>query len=947
MNSDHSPFSPQNRENIPQSPDFVLSTPEQNALKSPVVLAPATPESVTLSRTLEECVNQLKAILASFTPEGIEERLEQLISDLQEPGFSATKAIAALDELGNVLPEYHDLNGQIDLYKNEIMEWMTNQISPAVIQATRVALQTDHFVSYLKKHNVIGDDADIQYFYLNLTQHPEILDAYQTYMATSPVAQVKPRRSLFSPSSFAVTTPSPHAVQAIDFSNQKNIRNGVWLINNHGSNENTPVRKIFDHATQSWIQPPIPKKPSFEDRLRNGSHPAAERVYTAEELQELLLETLKNGPGKIFGATVYKYMHESRRDLLILAEKLKPFNPQLSKRILKFLAQNRQHNASEEQYKKNVGYFYLTLKFPENRWTIALKKFHDEYASFINELDPHGLASAFIEGIHAAKEKIKEQLNQHPHEALAEILTDELINLNILLKELDKEYEDGELFNNGQIFFLVHTFKYAHARATEQFNDTFNSILHNHPADPVTPSLSAQKERRITSLLASESSESAQEKSELSLPNTPIVLRRKNKSGELFENGINYSSKNGISPHAKGMGELLAEEKKSEPSFPKTQSDLSSPNTEIIKSLGNNSPECFENSLENSPPKGISVAAQRFGAILGRALVKALKKSEIKRPREDAQQAHPRFRVLQVLGDGECGYRGFGIERNHAHDILLANLQNPDVIHLLAPAIKEALLTDAAFREHLQNNYPNKLLADEFIQDVADDYSVDPDVARDFITYDILHRKINMGYVHPAVLQALAHIRQVGLRIWRLADDGVTYIPHQNGNAEDYGSYIPANAERIIDLLFVNGNHFNVLEAIENDLDEQPPQAARGEKKLKSSPGFFSNAIDRAIKVKTRFKEIFEAVMERVFSAGDALASKSMIDKAALKQFAAQQIAFLNDLLEQVPEERIMCHDISEFRNRIQTAIIEPNEITIKGLMEFIKEIQKTTLSAK
>jgi hypothetical protein len=860
MSSDRSPFSPSRRANLPQSPGFVLGTPERNALKSPIVFAPMPPTDVAaLGRALDENLRELKAFFFSISPEGIQEKLEKIIAKINEGTFDPNQTLTTLDELTKQLSENHELLGHIASLKIKIAEWMANQIIPSVIRTVRNALQTEPFVSYLKKNKVIGEDADIQYFYENLAHHPEILEAYQTYMAISPAAQVTPRRGLFTPS-FDVRTPSTNTVRAIKRSNAKHIRNEVWLIADHSSNENTPVvRKVFDERTQSWVNPPIPRKRSLEEKFRETSHPKTEPVLTADELFQLLLETLKYGPGKVFGAPAYKYMFELRRDLVALAEKLKPFNPHLTKKILKFISTNRENKVSEEIFKKNAEYFYLELKFPQARDLIAFKKFHDGYVSYLEQLEPRGLANAFIEALETAKENINEQLSKDPHEVLTEILTDELINLNTLLKKLEEEeYEEGELLNDYQTILLLPAFQYAHVKATEQFNRAFYRIIENHNHLP-SPNLSEQKKRRLA---------------------IPVIL------------------------------ESPEQEESASPAFPKTQPDVSD--------------EIFP-----SPKKGMSSAAKRMAEILGRMIKRTLaKEAEKKRQREEIR-VPPRFRILPVLGDGECGYRGFGIERNDAYAFLSDNLDNPD---------QEALLTDGVFRAHLQRNHPDKLLVDEFIQDAAEHYSADPEVARDFITYDILHRKINMGYVHPAVLQALAHIRNVGLRIWRLADDGVTFIPHQNGNAEDYGSYIPANAERIIDLLFVNGNHFNVLQTIENDLVELPAVKPRqslshGFFQAESSPKrarAFHLSPDAAI---DRFKNIQTEMKARIQAAFTVFTTTGTVDSEFIPIMTGIT-GSLDALIDLIPEQEAGIRNIIAAHAKDIVTLMRHAELTTEEMLK-------------
>lgn len=56
-----------------------------------------------------------------------------------------------------------------------------------------------------------------------------------------------------------------------------------------------------------------------------------------------------------------------------------------------------------------------------------------------------------------------------------------------------------------------------------------------------------------------------------------------------------------------------------------------------------------------------------------------------------------------------------------------------------------------------------------------------------YIEYDVRHRRIDAGYSHPAVLQALAHIQHVEIHMWRLGENDVL-VPH-NTNEGNYAVY--------------------------------------------------------------------------------------------------------------------------------------------------------------
>jgi len=108
---------------------------------------------------------------------------------------------------------------------------------------------------------------------------------------------------------------------------------------------------------------------------------------------------------------------------------------------------------------------------------------------------------------------------------------------------------------------------------------------------------------------------------------------------------------------------------------------------------------------------------------------------------------------------------------------------------------------------------------DEVIMQQLQRHASDLVIINGYINYDMCDKKIDAGWSHPCVLQALAHLRQIELYIWQKNSEG-QLVPH-----EHYPHYrsanSPLNSERT-DLLFINGNHFERLEIInyENTLHE-------------------------------------------------------------------------------------------------------------------------------
>ena len=183
----------------------------------------------------------------------------------------------------------------------------------------------------------------------------------------------------------------------------------------------------------------------------------------------------------------------------------------------------------------------------------------------------------------------------------------------------------------------------------------------------------------------------------------------------------------------------------------------------------------------------------------------------------------------KVFGDGDCGYTAFGITRNQAYQLLKDNLNA--VRALLQPAIKEALLTET-FINYLEDQgqaTSGLLTAFRQYQQTADQgnnidtaikqlyiYADDLVILAAYLAYDIRDKKIDAGWIHPATLQALADIQKVEIYIWQLGDDERLISHHQ----VKYASYVPKISNSRLDLLFVNNNHFELLQVVELEAKE-------------------------------------------------------------------------------------------------------------------------------
>ncbi|HEV2614848.1 MAG TPA: hypothetical protein VGV92_09145 [Gammaproteobacteria bacterium] len=241
-----------------------------------------------------------------------------------------------------------------------------------------------------------------------------------------------------SPFSPNIATPSPATLQNIWHSNSKHQRHEVWPI--YSNRHDTHLK--FDEGTQTWrddLPPaPQPKRGSEEWFAKMTAAPKPAPTYTADELSALLIETLEDGPGKIFGGHGFLYKYDLRRDLHVLANRLESLDLALAKKIRKFLVANRA--LTEKDFREAAELFCLKLKYPDERALIKLKKYRNEFVNLIHKLGfnwNHDLDSIkdLLETLRCAKTKIEDHLNHIP-DKFQNIFTDELVNINALIKKL-------------------------------------------------------------------------------------------------------------------------------------------------------------------------------------------------------------------------------------------------------------------------------------------------------------------------------------------------------------------------------------------------------------------------------------------------------------------------------------------------------------------------------
>src|SRR3989338_6611687 len=115
----------------------------------------------------------------------------------------------------------------------------------------------------------------------------------------------------------------------------------------------------------------------------------------------------------------------------------------------------------------------------------------------------------------------------------------------------------------------------------------------------------------------------------------------------------------------------------------------------------------------------------------------------------------------KVQGDGDCGYTAFGITRSNAFDLLVSHIHDEAVTALLQPVVYELLHTKKFYDYLIEKKFIVKTISFEAMQSMLEDYSKNCDVIKGYIHYEIREKTVDMGWAHPGVLQALAHIQKI------------------------------------------------------------------------------------------------------------------------------------------------------------------------------------------
>jgi|GEM_PF-1157375 len=212
------------------------------------------------------------------------------------------------------------------------------------------------------------------------------------------------------------------------------------------------------------------------------------------------------------------------------------------------------------------------------------------------------------------------------------------------------------------------------------------------------------------------------------------------------------------------------------------------------------------------------LSASQFIPELLKASVRNVKKDR-KRSVSDWRKSFISADSLSDQDDDEKEYAclSFNTLRKHAQSTLLEALKNTQEVvqNLLKPAVEEAFLSKRFYRYLCKQAFFDGEVAYEDFVRGQDDYMLDENVYKHYLKCHISQRSIDSGYAHPAVLQALAEVKNILLRMWHCNEEGALCVHCKDGEY-DYGMYKPTvrgEGPSELDVLFVGGHHFELIES--------------------------------------------------------------------------------------------------------------------------------------
>lgn len=164
------------------------------------------------------------------------------------------------------------------------------------------------------------------------------------------------------------------------------------------------------------------------------------------------------------------------------------------------------------------------------------------------------------------------------------------------------------------------------------------------------------------------------------------------------------------------------------------------------------------------------------------------------------------FLRYEVPGGGDCGYTAFGITRKQAYNLLKKSISK--VEFLFWPVLREVLPTEEFYQYLIKEKAIQIYITHEYIIENLEVFARNLNAMKAYIDYDIRDKKIDAGYVHPCILQALACIQNIELHLW--VNEEQKLVPHPY-----FSSFTPDRVTQEtsrLDILLTSSNYFELLD---------------------------------------------------------------------------------------------------------------------------------------
>lgn len=338
------------------------------------------------------------------------------------------------------------------------------------------------------------------------------------------------------------------------------------------------------------------------------------------------------------------------------------------------------------------------------------------------------------------------------------------------------------------------------------------------------------------------------------------------------------------------------------------------------------------------------------------------------------------IRIIQVDGDGDCGYSAYGTTREEAARILTSSIDSnrDDVIEVLQLAIKEEIVFDNGFLNHLTRLklvtderviYMNavqvaggELIWEAFKQEYNNNSNRKKEIALAYINYSIISQK---KWAHTADLQALATAEGLNLTIY----DGNILISRNYLIEMGYNpayQHIQHPLLESINIIYSGSNHFDKLQMFpsnepipnlyhasriaENEQNKDFAIQRRIVENLTSNSRTAAEA--QALTSSRSFQDLFAILRASMDKQNNKLKEHAVIIKRAIKALSPNTTpCTINKLQELVPQDK----EVQKIIRELKSSQIPPKQkqemadaILAAYLQEFeFKKFEETLRSVK